>query len=201
MIQAAWAAIRKDPELKEFYQRIYRQHHKDKAARKAIVAVARKMTMRIHAVLSEQRPYVIHGKISSDSLTQEETLCPRGRLDSVQNQENLDSSDGSLRETETPGPLIPGNSGRLAQQTTKKAWNHPSRDVSKNSVRDRVLCRELQQVNLRVNGRKEKGKSVSFNELSFLRKPASIIKTQHQLLRVVKKKGKRRRKKRGNHPC
>jgi len=116
MIQAAWAAIRRDPELKEFYQRIYSNHHKDKAARKAIVAVARKMTMRIHAVLAEQRPYVIHGKISSDSLTQEGTLCPRGRLDDRQNQENCNSSDGSLLETETPGPFIPGSLGQLAQQ-------------------------------------------------------------------------------------
>ena len=116
LIQAAWAAIRKDPELQEFYKRIYSNHHKDKAARKAIVAVARKMTMRIHAVLAEQRPYVIHGKISSDSLTQEETVCPRGRLDDGENQENLDSPDGSFSETETPGPFIPGNSGRLAQQ-------------------------------------------------------------------------------------
>lgn len=59
LIQCAWMAIRKDPELDEFYQRIYQRHPKPAAAKKAIVAVARKMTMRIHAVLRHQRPYEV----------------------------------------------------------------------------------------------------------------------------------------------
>lgn len=59
LIQCAWAAIRKDPELDEFYRRIYQRHPKQVAAKKAIVAVARKMTMRIHAVLRQQRPYQV----------------------------------------------------------------------------------------------------------------------------------------------
>ncbi|MEK7516407.1 MAG: IS110 family transposase [Patescibacteria group bacterium] len=116
LIQAAWAAIRKDPELQEFYNRIYQRHPKDMAAKKAIVAVARKMTTRIYAVLRQQKKYDIRHIISSDSLTQAETLCPRGRLDLSQKQEKLDSPDVSAFKTETPGQLIPGNQGRLAQQ-------------------------------------------------------------------------------------
>ena len=76
LIQCAWAAIRKDPELKEFYDRIYKQHNKTCAARKAIVAVARKLTTRIHAVLTQQRNYVV--RVSDISLTRKETLLPQG---------------------------------------------------------------------------------------------------------------------------
>lgn len=103
LIQAAWSAIRRDPEMREFYRRIYQRHPKDRAARKAIVAVARKMTTRIYAVLYEQRPYVIRHTISSNPLTQEET-CPRERLGGSQNQGNPDSPAGSMLETESPGP-------------------------------------------------------------------------------------------------
>lgn len=62
LIQAAWAAIRKDGELLEFYQRVYKGHPKDKAARIAIVAVARKLVTRMHCVLKERRCYqvVVH---------------------------------------------------------------------------------------------------------------------------------------------
>lgn len=75
LVQGAWAAIRKDPELAEFYQRIFERHPKASAARKAIVAVARKMTMRIHAVLRQQRPYEMR-PISSAPSSQEETSAP-----------------------------------------------------------------------------------------------------------------------------
>ena len=64
LIQSAWTAIRLDPELHEFYERIYQRHPRDRAARKAIVAVARKLTTRIFAVLKEQRPYEIRCKVS-----------------------------------------------------------------------------------------------------------------------------------------
>lgn len=57
LIQAAWTAINKDDELGEFYLRIKSRHPKKIGARKAIVAVARKLTTRIYAVLKEQRPY------------------------------------------------------------------------------------------------------------------------------------------------
>jgi transposase len=83
LIQCAWAAVRCDPELREFYGRIHQRHPLNQAARKAIVAVARKMTTRIYAVLHEQRPYRIqHGRVG----TQEETWRPRERLDRPKNQ-------------------------------------------------------------------------------------------------------------------
>src|SRR5207253_3171689 len=59
LIQSAWVTIRKDPELREFYHRVYQRHPQKVAARKAIVAVARKLTTRIYAVLKEQRPFVL----------------------------------------------------------------------------------------------------------------------------------------------
>jgi transposase len=57
LIEASWTAINKDEELREFYQRIYKTHAKDKAARIAIVAVARKLATRLHCVLKERRRY------------------------------------------------------------------------------------------------------------------------------------------------
>lgn len=59
IIQAAWSAIREDGELLEFYQRIYKSHPRDKAARIAIVAVARKLSARIHCVIKERRRYEV----------------------------------------------------------------------------------------------------------------------------------------------
>jgi len=60
LIEGAWSAIRKDAELAEFYKRIYRRHPKDRAARIAITAVARKLTSRMYCVLKERRLYVIN---------------------------------------------------------------------------------------------------------------------------------------------
>jgi hypothetical protein len=77
LIQAAWSAIRQDPELREFYRSVYQRHPRDRAARKAIVAVARKLTTRIYAVLKQQRPYVVREIVHSAPLTQEET-SPQG---------------------------------------------------------------------------------------------------------------------------
>lgn len=57
LIQGAWAAIRTDRELREFYERIYASHNRKVAARVAIVAVARKLAERMHCVLKEQRRY------------------------------------------------------------------------------------------------------------------------------------------------
>ena len=87
LIQSAWTAIRKDPELRAFYRRIYQRHPKKVAARKAIVAVARKLTNRIYVVLKEQRPYVIRPDSSIAPLTAEETVGPRDRLDTAQNDQ------------------------------------------------------------------------------------------------------------------
>jgi len=57
LIQGAWAAIRKDDELRAFYERICASHPKRLAARVAIVAVARKLAERMHCVLRQQRRY------------------------------------------------------------------------------------------------------------------------------------------------
>jgi transposase len=87
LIQCAWTAIRKDPELRAFYRRIYERQPKKVAARKAIVAVARKLTTRMYAVLKEQRPFVIRADSSVPPLTVEETVGPRERLDTAQNEQ------------------------------------------------------------------------------------------------------------------
>ena len=79
LIQCAWAAIRKDAELAEFYKTVYHNHPKTNAARKAIVAVARKLTTRIYAVLHNQRPYVIKQAVA----TEDETITPQGTTRSV----------------------------------------------------------------------------------------------------------------------
>ena len=54
------------------------------AARKAIVAVARKLTTRIYAVLKQQRPFKLRPIKNSGPLASEEITRPRGRLDSSQ---------------------------------------------------------------------------------------------------------------------
>jgi transposase len=87
LIQCAWTAIRKDPELRAFYRRIYERQPKKVAARKAIVAVARKLTTRMYAVLKEQRPFVIRVDSSIAPLTAEETAGSRERLDAAQNEQ------------------------------------------------------------------------------------------------------------------
>lgn len=88
LIQAAWTAIRKDPELREFYRRIFNRHPQKIAARKAIVAVARKLTTRIYAVLKEQRPFTVGRQTNSAPLTTEETVGSRVSLDTAQNEED-----------------------------------------------------------------------------------------------------------------
>lgn len=87
LIQSAWVAIGKDPELRAFYRRIYQRHPKKVAARKAIVAVARKLTTRIYAVLKQQRPYEFRPDSSTAPLTAEETAGPRERLDAAQSEQ------------------------------------------------------------------------------------------------------------------
>src|SRR5882762_10142162 len=76
LIQAAWSAIRKDPELREFYRRIFLRHPPKVASRKAIVAVARKLKTRIYSVLKEKRPFEPRPQPHSAPLTQEETIGP-----------------------------------------------------------------------------------------------------------------------------
>lgn len=67
LIQSAWVTIRKDPELRQFYRRIYARHPQKVAGRQALVAVARKLTTRIYAVLQQQRPFVLRPDSSRSS--------------------------------------------------------------------------------------------------------------------------------------
>ncbi|MDF0664499.1 MAG: transposase [Nitrospira sp.] len=77
LIQAAWSAIRQDGELRDFYRSVCRTHPRHLAARVAIVAVARKLTTRIAAVLMQQRPYVVRASVQAGPVAQEET-SPQG---------------------------------------------------------------------------------------------------------------------------
>jgi transposase len=77
LIQAAWSAIRQDAELREFYRSVCRRNGPAKGPRIAIVAVARKLSTRVYAVLKNQRPYVVREQVHSAPLTQEET-SPQG---------------------------------------------------------------------------------------------------------------------------
>ena len=77
LIQASWSAIRQDGELREFFRSVCQRHPRSVGPRVAIVAVARKLSARISAVLMEQRLYVVRQKVHSAPLTQEET-SPQG---------------------------------------------------------------------------------------------------------------------------
>ena len=77
LIQGSWSAIRQDAELREFFRSVCRRHPRNIAAQVAIVAVARKLSVRISVVLMKQRPYVVREKVKSAPLTQEETV-PQG---------------------------------------------------------------------------------------------------------------------------
>jgi transposase len=85
LIQGAWSAIRKETELREFFRSVCRRHPRNLAARIAIVAVARKLTVRIAVVLMKQRPYELREKVQSAPLTQEETVPPGNDSMSSQN--------------------------------------------------------------------------------------------------------------------
>ncbi len=112
LIQSAWSAIRKDAELREFYRSVYGRHPRPLAARKAIVAVARKLTTRIFAVLREQRPFVVRQEILSRPLKPEE-IGPRESLDAAQKEEEI-HLPSFVCETEVPGRMpIRGGSKRV----------------------------------------------------------------------------------------
>ena len=59
LVEAAWVAIRQDEELEKFFYRIVNKNNKTYAKQKAIVAVAHKLTLRIHSVLTQRREYVV----------------------------------------------------------------------------------------------------------------------------------------------
>jgi transposase len=77
LIQASWSAIRQDDELREFFRSVCGKHPRAIASRVAIVAVTRKLSVRISVVLMKQRPYELRKKVHSAPLTQEET-SPQG---------------------------------------------------------------------------------------------------------------------------
>lgn len=59
LVEAAWIAIQYDKELEKFYNRIKNKHHALYGGRKAVVAVAHKLTLRIYRVLKEHREYIV----------------------------------------------------------------------------------------------------------------------------------------------
>jgi len=60
LVEASWAAIRKDTQLKQFFDRIRSKNHPRYASRIAITAVARKLTQIIYRVLKDEREYIQH---------------------------------------------------------------------------------------------------------------------------------------------
>jgi transposase len=58
MVEAAWVAIRKDTQLKQFYDRVKNRNHPRVASKIAITAVARKLTQIIYRVLKDERNYI-----------------------------------------------------------------------------------------------------------------------------------------------
>ena len=78
LIQAAWRAISKDPELEALYKSVYRKHPKAIASRKAIVAVANSLCRRMACVLKQQRPYVVRRVKQPVTSKKEETAVLQG---------------------------------------------------------------------------------------------------------------------------
>lgn len=60
LVEASWAAIRKDTQLNQFFNRIKNKNHPRYASRIAITAVARKLTQIIYRVLKDERDYIQH---------------------------------------------------------------------------------------------------------------------------------------------
>lgn len=58
LVEAAWVAIRKDTRLGQFYNRIRSKHPHGVGSKKAIIAVARKLTMIVYRVLKDRRDYI-----------------------------------------------------------------------------------------------------------------------------------------------
>jgi len=57
IIQASWIGIKKDPELRLVFDKVYSRNPQRIAKQKAIIAVGRKVVCRIHVVLRDQRPF------------------------------------------------------------------------------------------------------------------------------------------------
>jgi transposase len=63
LIESAWVAIRKDPEIQAYYRK-----HIGKNEKNVIVKVAHKMCRRILSVIKHERPYVINNKIETATI-------------------------------------------------------------------------------------------------------------------------------------
>jgi len=57
IIQLAWVAVRKDGALLDKFERVYRRSG---CKQKAIVAVARKLMMKVHAIIKKEEEYEIN---------------------------------------------------------------------------------------------------------------------------------------------
>jgi len=57
IMQLAWVAVRKDGNLLDKFERVYKKSGKKQ---KAIVAVARKLMMKVHAITEKEEEYVIN---------------------------------------------------------------------------------------------------------------------------------------------
>ena len=77
LLQAAWSAIRQEGELREFFRAVCQTPPRPIASRVAVVAVARKLRVRISVVLRQQRPYVVRPPVHAAPLPPEETV-PQG---------------------------------------------------------------------------------------------------------------------------
>jgi transposase len=64
LIESAWMAVRKDPELIDYYKK----HVGKKPSGKIIVKVARKLLVRIYYTLKFQRPYIINYKSDQSNI-------------------------------------------------------------------------------------------------------------------------------------
>lgn len=107
LIEGAWSAVMKDPEMREFYQRIYARHPRDRAARKAIVAVARKMTTRIYSVLKERRIYVVKHNVTCKTSNEER------RRDAPEDASTLcRTREYQLKRDDEYSPVLPGSFAR-----------------------------------------------------------------------------------------
>ncbi len=104
LIQAAWAAIRHDAKLRHFFRAVCQRHPPARGPRIALVAVARKLSVRMAGVLRHQRPLVVRDQVPSAPLTPEETV-PQGTT-RRQAEPGEASPEGSLSETESPGHLF-----------------------------------------------------------------------------------------------
>ena len=62
MVEAVWPAIRKDPSLRLYYNRIARKN----GSKAAKVAVARRLLTIVYRVLKEERPYY-PGKVEKET--------------------------------------------------------------------------------------------------------------------------------------